>query len=365
MRLTNWGYAIALQSTPHGGPVPCAVGLPGVAKTAWHMALAEMTGRRFIQMILRQLMPEDIKGVPVPDNDEELGRLVRYLRSIDLIRAERLPSIVLLDELNHAGHDVMGAAQEWINNPPEAAWVGAAMNPIESSTAGVELAPPVVNRMCVLKWERPVDERRAGWKAGFRKYPAPRMPVLSEDFLDTCGVLWGETMCEFEDDNLELFGDEAYPKDVNKACDPWPSDRSWTHVGILMAACDSVGAGANVRAELVKGCVGDGACVQFMRWMERRELPDYEALLGDPQSLKLPPRYDISRAILTGVIGKVQFDPTPERWEAGCDVLEVAASQQMEHAASVFGKLWKSKPQGYVPRDRNGAFAEMTKLFVG
>ena len=77
---TNWGYAIALQSTPHGGPVPCAVGLPGVAKTAWHMVLAKVTGRHFIQLILRQMMPEDIKGVPVPQDVGGMGGFVRYLR---------------------------------------------------------------------------------------------------------------------------------------------------------------------------------------------------------------------------------------------------------------------------------------------
>jgi hypothetical protein len=367
MRFYNMGYAITLQTTPFGGPVPCAVGLPGSAKTAFGKAMEGASGRRFVQWILRQCMPEDIKGIPAPD-DIEIGgtvyRGVRYLPSEDILRAQHEPCIVMLDELNHAGDDVMGAAQEWINNPPAASWVCAAMNPIESSTSGRELAPPVVNRMCIVPWERPVDSRRAGWVNGFKNYPAPSVPVVPPDFLDTCGPAWGQIMCDFEDANMDLFGDEAYPKDINKACDPWPSDRSWTHVGILMAACDSVGAGNDVKAQLVEGCVGEAARTKFMQFLLHAGLPDFEQLLVMPESLKLPARYDLARAIMVGVIGRVTLEASPMRWEAACDVIERAYDQQPETAVSVFGGLWKAKPQGYMPRSRNGSWKELQDLVL-
>lgn len=367
MRYYNRGFAIALQTTPFNGPVPCAVGPPGSAKTAFGRALSAASSRRFLQVILRQKMPEDIQGVPSPD-DIEIGGTVyrgcRYLLGEDMLRALHEPSIVMLDELNHAGDDVMGAAQEWINNPPPAAWVCAAMNPVESSTSGRELAPPVVNRMCILPWERPNETRRAGWLQGFRNYPAPPVPIVPPDFLETCGPAWGQIMCDFEDQNMDLFGEDAYPKDANLACNPWPSDRSWTHVGTLMAACDAVGAGNDVKASLVEGCVGEAARTKFMQFLLHAGLPDFEQLLVLPQSLHLPPRYDLARAIMVGVVGRVTMDSSPLRWEAACDVFEKAYDQQPETAVSVFGGLWKAKPQGHMPRNRNGSWKELQDLVL-
>jgi hypothetical protein len=368
MRYTNMGYAIAQQTTPFGGPVPCAVSLPGQGKTAFERALSAASGREYVQMILRQMMPEDIKGVPAPE-DILIGGAVyrgcRYLLGEDLLRAMHTPSIWHLDELNHAGDDVLGSAQEVINNPPPAAWVCASMNPVASSTAGRELPPAVVNRMCIVPWERPNCERRAGWVKGFTNYPSPAVPIVPLDFLDTCGKAWGQVMCDFEDDHMELFGDEAYPKDVNLACDPWPSDRSWTHVGILMAACDAVGAGNDVKAQLVQGCVGEAAMRQFMVHLMHRGLPDFEQLLAMPHTLKLDiTRYDMSRAILTGVIGRVMSDKTPVRWEAACDVLEYAVDQSMETAATVYGGLMKIKPHDYMPKSRNGRWSTLEQLML-
>jgi len=368
MRYTNWGAAIALQTTPFGGPVPCVVGAPGQAKTAWGRALAAASGRRFIQMILRQMMPEDIKGVPSPDDIEIDGKVYRgcrYLLNEDLLSAMHTQSVAMLDEFNQAGDDTLGSAQEWINSPPPSAWVLAAMNPVEMSTAGRELAPPVVNRMCILPWERLISERRHGWLNGFRNYPAPSVPIVPLDFLDTLGPAWGQVMCDFEDDNTELFGDEAFPKDINLACNPWPSDRSWTHVGILMAACDAVGAGNDVKAQLVSGCVGEAAMRKFMVHLTHRGLPDFEQLLAMPHTLKLDiTRFDLSRAILVGVCGRVQAEQTPQRWEAACDVLERAASQSMETAAAVYGGYMKAKPRDYMPRSRNGSWQELQNLIL-
>ena len=77
MRYTNMGYAIAQQTTPFGGPVPCAVGKPGQGKTAFERALGAASGREFVQCILRQMMPEDIKGVPAPEDIAIGGNVYR------------------------------------------------------------------------------------------------------------------------------------------------------------------------------------------------------------------------------------------------------------------------------------------------
>lgn len=364
MRQTNWGAAISAQC----GVVPLVYGLPGVGKTAVFRQLAEKAGRRFLQCILRQMMPEDLGGVPVPSEitiGDTAHKCVVKLLGEEMVRAQHEPTLLLLDEFNHAGHDVMGAAQEWINNPPASCWMIACSNPVECSTNGVELAPPVVNRMCVFRWERPVADRRAGWANGFQDYPAASLPLVEPDYLGVYGKRWGEVLCGFEDRFGGLFGDQAFPKDVTKASEPWPSDRSWTNVGKLMCGCDSVGATASVRAECVRGCVGDGASREFLAWVQAQDLPDPYDLLAAPLDLDIAgKRFDIARATLMSVLGAVKALGTPEAWEQGANVIEVAYRQAEEITAVCFAGLWKCQPIGYVPRVRNGVFAELRKLLL-
>lgn len=361
MRQTNWGAAIAAQC----GVVPLIYGLPGVGKTAVFRQLAQQTGRRFLQCILRQMMPEDLGGVPVPSKivigDETLDCVVKLL-SEEIIRAQHEPSVVLLDEFNHAGHDVMGAAQEWINNPPANCWMVAASNPVEASTNGVELAAPVINRMCRFDWERPVEDRRAGWQNGFRDYPVSRLPLVEPDYLDTYGKRWGELMCGFEDRFPHLFGDQAFHRDPTKASEPWPSDRSWTNVGKLMCGCDSVGANGDTRAACVRGCVGDAASREFLAWVEAQDLPDPYAILEKRQTVKLDGRFDIDLAIVNSVLGAARALATPEAWELAADVAEDLDPQGEEVTYVYLTGLWRIQPVDYVPRVRNGVFAKYGKM---
>ena len=104
---------------------------------------------------------------------------------------------------------------------------------------------------------------------------------------------------------------------------------------------------------------------KFMLHLTHRGLPDFETLLAMPHTLKLDiTRYDLSRAILTGVIGRVTAEPTPQRWEAACDVIERASEQSMETAATVYGGLMKAKPSNYMPRSRNGQWKELQGLML-
>lgn len=356
----NWAFWIAGQARV----VPLAYGIPGVAKTASCRSLAQRANRRFLGCYLDQMLPEDMGGVPAPTRIS-IGDVehdcIKKLLDETMLRAQLEPSVVLLDELNQASHSMMAAAQEWINSPPESCWMFAAANPVEQASNGVDLTPPLVNRMCVVTWERPVEARREGWRRGFRDYPAPQVPLLPDDYLDIFGGKWGELLCAFEDQHADLFGDDAFPKDLDQATKPWPSDRSWTNVGILLSAGESVGANATTRHNLIAGCVGDAAAQQFERWLAAQDLPDPEELLAMPHTLKLPVRFDMSRAIVASIIGRLRANCTPARWESAYDLLEVAFRQQQEVALSAEGAVWKLKPDGHLPKERNGAAAEMRK----
>jgi hypothetical protein len=358
-RQTNWPVFIP----PQIGIVSYAEGNPGEAKSAIIRALAELTGRRYLPCYLESLLPEDLSGVPVPRSVELNGRqdeCVVKLLDETFLRAKEESSIVLLDEMNQASHSMMAAAQEWINPPPDNAWVFAAGNPLDKATNGVEFSAPFVNRLCVTQWECPGDIIRAGWRSGFKAYPAPAFPIVPPDYLDSFGTLWGNILADFADRFPELFA--ACPDDATKASQPWPSPRSWTNVGKLLAAADSVGADAVTKDALIKGCVGMAAGTQFQRFVTSLQLPDPEELLAQPHTLKLPVRFDLSRAIVASVIGRVRANATPQRWESAYDVLEVAFSQQPETAMASEGTLWKLKPTGHMPKVRNGAAAEMRSL---
>lgn len=364
MSQTNWAHFIAGQA----GVVPLSLGMPGTAKTAVHRALAQQSGRRFIPLMLDQLLPEDIGGVPCPRTISINGQnheCVVKLLDEGLVRAFAEPSLVLVDELTNAGHSIQAAALQLINEPPPGCWMFAAANPVPQAANGVELAPPMVNRLCVLEWSWHNDERRAGWRNGFQRYPSPQLPIVTPDFLDVFGPMWGNILCDCEDRFPEMFDESAYPDDPSKASQPWPSPRSWTNVGRLLAAADSVGADAGTRWALVKGCVGPAACDQFQRFVTSLQLPDPEELLAMPHTLKLPPRFDLSRAIVASVIGRVKANCTPIRWEAGYDVLEKVFDQQPETAMASEGTLWKLKPEGHLPKPRNGAAAEMRRIRLG
>lgn len=362
----NWAAAICAQV----GPVPLIEGMPGVAKTAFFRSLARAARRRFMQIILRQRMPEDASGIPVPTDFTDMvpGQTIRgvqHLLGEDMLRAIHEPTLILLDEINHASHDTLGSYQEWINSPPPDCWMAACQNPIEQSTNGVELSPPAINRMCKLEWEIPRDAIREGWKSGFLDYPEPTIPIVPADYLEQYGANHGELLCEFETRFPALFGASAYPKDAANASQPWPSYRSWTNVGKLLAACDAVWANKATRAHCVIGCVGEGAGNQFLQWASLKDLPDPEELLARPDQLKLPNRFDLVRTILGSVISAVEENKTPDRWERLFDLIEVAFTQQPETSLASEGKVWKIKPEGHTPKLRNGVAAEMRKARLG
>lgn len=359
----NWAHFIAMQA----GVVPLSFGSPGAAKTALHRGLANATGREFVQCILRQMMPEDIGGIPIPhDFHLTSGKVPKTVKGVKnllpefMLRAHHEPTVLLLDEFNHAGHDVMGAAQELINDPPPMCWMAACANPVEQSTSGVELAPPVVNRMCILQWETPVDEITAGWASGFKEYPTPDFPIVSLDYLDVYGKYWGEKLCTYKAKYPDAI-EHGFPKDPAEGCNPFCSWRSLTNVGLLMAACDSVGANWGTRSKLVNGCIGNAA-TSFLDMVKSDMLPDPEELLAKPSTLKLPPRFDRVRAIYQSVLSAVKNNNTAARWERAYDLAEIGFDQNAEASMAYEAALNAIKPKGHMPTDRKGNAEEMRKL---
>ena len=357
---TNWAYWIAGQA----GVIPVALGMPGVAKTQTTRALARRAGRIFLPIMLDQVLPEDLGGYPVVRQLTYDGTIYDVMRRVldeKFIQARLQPSVMLIDELTNVGHAQQAAALQLMAEGIAGCWMFGAANPPEQAAAGVELTPPMVNRLCILHWEIDRDAILAGWRAGLQ-FPEPDVPLLPDDWREHL-TKWGLLMCEF----MARFPDllDAYPRDPAQASMPFPSPRAWTHVVTLCAAAESVGASESTRAKLVHGCVGVAAATQFLTWLSQQDLPDPESVLANPSSLKLPQRGDLAMAVISSVLQCVRGKPTPERWEAGRDVLGVAFGQSQEIAVAAYGTLWKSKPVAHQPRLRDGVFTEMNKLILG
>src|SRR5262249_19172149 len=160
-RKTNWAFFVAGQA----GVVPVAFGCPGVAKTASCRALALATNRKFISFVLQHHMPEDFGGFPVVrtvDHDGKQHEMMRRIPDEKIVMAHLSPSVVLLADLTNAGHAIQAAALQLIQEGIPGSWMFAAANPPDLAAAGVDLTPPMVNRLCILQWE--ADEQ--GWDHG-------------------------------------------------------------------------------------------------------------------------------------------------------------------------------------------------------
>ncbi len=111
-------------------------------------------------------------------------------------------------------------------------------------------------------------------------------------------------------------------------------------------AATAIEASIETRRNLVIGCVGDGAGLEFLTWVQELDLPDPEVALMDPDSVDFPERGDRLYAALSAVAGAVASDPTPDRWLAGWRVLEKAAQQSPDIGAIAARVLAQIRPDG-------------------
>jgi hypothetical protein len=356
----NWAHFIAGQA----GVVPLSIGIPGVGKTATHFALGKATGRHVQPYLLDQLVPEDLGGYPTVHEFQHDGQVHTCMKRCPderLIRSILQPSIVLVDEVTNVGKTLQAAALQLLNEGlgrflaslagdsslynADNTWIFAAANPVDQAAAGVDLSPPFVNRLCILKWETDRRSILQGFHDGF-DFPEPNVPVLPAGWKDLFPK-WGRLLESFFNTLPSLL--ENFPKDVNDAVNPFPTPRSWTNAGRLLAACESVDANQETLAACVYGCVGEAAGAQFFTWLNEQELPDPEQLLKDPRSIQLPQRGDLAIAILASVLNRVRLECTVPRWEAARELLSVAAEQQAEIARTAEGALWTIKPANHDP----------------
>ena len=219
--------------------------------------------------------------------------------------------------------------------------VVAAANPPDQAADGWELSPPLANRFCHLDW--PVDARTlADGFAGGWPTPSPPEPARRLGTADP-----GRSKL-----------DRRIRHGPPRARSPGPRGRSrsrprlaepanvWDLAARLQAAAEGAGANELSVSLLVRGCVGAGAGVEYLTWLEEADLPDPEAVLASPDEFVLPERGDRAYAALSSVAAAVAADPTPDRWNRGWRAFGRAAGSVPDVAAAAAVTLARSRPDG-------------------
>lgn len=293
-------------------------GDPGSGKSAAVLQLATQLGRDCEVVIGSVREASDFAGLPVRTDEGVSFAAPRWA-----LRCLESPStVVFLDELTTAAPSVQAAMLRVVLERevgdvrlPSSVSIVAAANPPDTAAGGDDLSAPLANRFCHLDWEPDPREWATGLLTGWQ---APAVPVVPAD-RSLEELRWRGLLAAFV--NARPSALSMVPTDVESQGRAWASPRSWDAAHRLAAAADAAGVDARVRHVLVAGVVGQAAAIEFLRYAERAELPDPEAVLADPSVLDLDRRSDLLLASLAAVTAAVAADCTEDRWRAGWAVL--------------------------------------------
>ena len=318
-------------------------GPPGAGKSSAVEDMCRSIDLTFEVVIASIREPSDFSGLPViTENGVEFAP-PRWAKTL----AEAGNGVLFLDEISTAPPAVQAALLRVVlervvgdlDLPDELAIVAAA-NPPDQAADGWDLSAPLANRFCHLDWHVDVMTVATGLVAGF---PTPVIPTLPEDWKNQIPIAAG-----LVGGFLSVRQSLVIQPPIERALAgrAWPSPRTWEMLARLLAAAFAVECSLETKRNLVIGCVGDGAGLEFLNWVQELDLPDPEAALMDPDSVVFPERGDRLFAALSAVAGAVASDPTPDRWLAGWRVLEKAAGQSPDIGAIAAKVLAQIRPDG-------------------
>ena len=138
-------------------------GAPGIGKSGIAKQIADELGIGFKDLRLSQIAPTDLRGLPVPDLDNDV---FRYLRP-DFLPTEGR-GILLVDEINMAPPVMQGIAHQLVLDRrvgsyvvPEGWYIIAAGNRLEDRAAVFEMPSALANRFIHLQVEAEFDSFQA------------------------------------------------------------------------------------------------------------------------------------------------------------------------------------------------------------
>jgi len=298
-------------------------GEPGIGKSATLTQLARGLDLRLETVIGSVHEPSDFAGLPVIGKNPATEGVAMAPPdwAVRLHRAGH--GLLFLDELSSAPPAVQAALLRVVLERrvgslplPDGVRIVAAANPAGSAADGWQLAPPLANRFVHLAW---VHDPEVVVRGLGGTWPCIPLPHLDPGQLERSVVRARACVCAF----LTARPDYTHrmPSSAQARAGAWPSPRTWEMALRLLAFGYAADADREAVALAVRGAVGDGAGLELLAFLERRDLPDPEAVLADPDGFDLPERGDLVHALLSAAVDAISRDTTQRRWQAGWEVL--------------------------------------------
>ncbi len=160
--MTVWEAKFLSKKIMESNEIPLLVGHFGVGKTDIAREIAQEAGRDLVILVLSQMEPGDLLGLPV--RDEKEGK-TKFLAPDWW--PEDGNTIIMLDEINRAHRSIRNAIMQLLvdkrihnHKLPEGTWIMASMNPPEEDYDQVELItdPAFLSRFFILEITPTVEE---------------------------------------------------------------------------------------------------------------------------------------------------------------------------------------------------------------
>ena len=239
-------------------------GKPGIGKSSIVKQVTVNNALQFVDVRLSQLMPSDLRGVPVPENG-----ITTWAPPSFLPRDGR--GVLFLDEINMAPPALQGVAQQLILDRkvgdyqlPDGWFTWAAGNRADDRAAVYEMPGPLANRFLHIEADLSLDD--------FKQYAYSRQ-------LD--GLIIGF-----------LSFKPALLHKPNPNSQSWPSPRSWEMASTLL------GAGLSIDA-----AVGSAVAMEFAAYNRvKSSLPDIAAIVSGKKKPDFPTEPSVSYATVTALV---------------------------------------------------------------
>lgn len=241
-------------------------GKPGIGKSSIVMQVCQEHNLQFIDLRLSQIMPSDLRGIPVPQEGITHWFPPSFLPTNG-------KGILFLDELNMAPPALQGVAQQLVLDRrvgeytlPDHWFVWAAGNRKSDRAAVYDMPAPLANRFIHLSADESLDE--------FKQYAYSR--ELNEDVI---GFL------SLRPDLLH----RVHPSEPS-----WPSPRTW-----------EIAASLHDAEMAVEPAVGAAAAIEFNAYCQlKSDLPDIDAILKGKGPAMMPSDPSVRYATIVALVSR-------------------------------------------------------------
>lgn len=349
------------------GVPTCIIGEPGQGKTASMEASTKNWGRHVETIIGSNRESTDFLGVMVDGKDGVGYAPFSWVKRLNAAKK----SMLLLDEFNTSAPTTMKAMlrvvqERYVGDQKlnDGVSIVALMNPVETAVDAYDLPAPMANRMMHLDWVFDRNNWLDNVGTGFANTNLPTLESLLGGDPAVRKAIVSGAVTAFLRARPHLL-DPAVPTDPTKAGGAWPSPRSWTNAIEVLSHLDALDEEAAYL--VVKGCVGEGAAIEYFEWVAEQDLHDPLEVLDRPDGLVdwANERSDRLFALLQGIaaLGLAK----PELWKKAVIVMAACADNsgkgrgKPDAALPGAEKLLNNRPAGVKAIDARvqRAFADL------